>query len=219
MLSLSEENYLKSIFHLQRSYPNGVSTNAISEEMETKASSVSDMIKKLSKKELVIYKKYQGVKLSATGRSKAVQIIRRHRLWEYFLVEKLNFNWDEVHEIAEQLEHIKSEKLINQLDEFLDFPVRDPHGDPIPDAEGNFKANNHQLISELKTGSSGICVGVRDSSAEFLQYLDKNNIALGNEITILEKEEFDKSVLISIHHKELRISNQIANNLFIKLEE
>jgi len=216
MFSLSEENYLKAIFHLERSFPTGVSTNALAEEMHTKASSVTDMIKRLSEKKLVAYKKYQGVKLSKLGRQTAVDVIRKHRLWEVFLVEKLDFTWDEVHEVAEQLEHIKSEKLIKELDKFLDFPKRDPHGDPIPDAEGNFVVANKILLSELDKGESGICVGVKDSSAEFLQYLDKNGIALGKEISILEKESFDQSMLIKLNGKELKISNVISSNLYIK---
>ncbi len=216
MYSLSEENYLKAIFHLEQKYREGVSTNALAEEMETKASSVTDMIKKLSDKNLVNYKKYQGVKLSEAGRKTAIDVIRKHRLWEYFLVEKLNFSWDEVHEVAEQLEHIKSEKLINELERFLKYPKRDPHGDPIPDAQGNFGVSNKILLSELDKGESGICVGVKDSSTEFLRYLDKNRISLGKEIRIAEKESFDQSMLIKIDDKELRISKLISNNLFIK---
>ena len=216
MFSLSEENYLKAIFHLQNSYKNGVSTNALAEEMQTKASSVTDMVKRLSEKELVNYKKYQGVKLSEQGRAAAIEVIRKHRLWEVFLVEKLNFNWDEVHEVAEQLEHIKSEKLTAELDRFLGHPQRDPHGDPIPDAKGNFAVANRILLSELKIQETGICVGVKDSSAEFLQYLDKNNISLGGNVKVLEKEEFDQSMLIEMDGKELMISKQISTNLYIK---
>ncbi|RKS55528.1 DtxR family iron (metal) dependent repressor [Gillisia mitskevichiae] len=216
MFSLSEENYLKAIFHLERSFPTGVSTNALAEEMSTKASSVTDMIKRLSEKKLVAYKKYQGVKLSKIGREAAVDIIRKHRLWEVFLVDKLGFAWDEVHEVAEQLEHIKSDKLIKELDRFLDFPKRDPHGDPIPDSKGNFAISNKVLLAELKKGESGICIGVKDSTPEFLQYLDKNNIALGKEISILEIESFDQSMLINLNGKELKISNVISSNLYIK---
>ncbi|MDT0689697.1 metal-dependent transcriptional regulator [Salegentibacter sp. F188] len=216
MFSLSEENYLKAIFHLERSYKTGVSTNALAEEMETKASSVTDMIKKLSGKKLVNYRKYQGVKLSELGRETAIEVIRKHRLWEYFLVEKLDFQWDEVHEIAEQLEHIKSEKLISQLDRFLGFPKRDPHGDPIPDAQGNFAVSNKILLAELEKSKTGMCVGVKDSSVDFLRFLDKNNIALGKEIRVLEKETFDGSMLISIENNELRISQVVSNNLYIK---
>tara|TARA_R100000935_G_C2776870_1_gene140038 strand:- start:111 stop:767 length:657 start_codon:yes stop_codon:yes gene_type:complete len=217
MFSLSEENYLKAIFHLEQTYKEGVSTNALAEEMETKASSVTDMVKKLSEKKLVIYKKYQGVKLSKLGRDAAIEIIRKHRLWEVFLVEKLNFNWDEVHDVAEQLEHIHSEKLINELDKFLGFPKRDPHGDPIPDSAGNFIASNKTLLADLVIGDSGICVGVKDSSAAFLQFLDKNHISLGKEIKVLEKEDFDKSMLIDLQGNELRISSLISENLYIKI--
>lgn len=216
MFSLSEENYLKAIFHLEQTYKEGVSTNALAEEMETKASSVTDMVKKLSEKKLVIYKKYQGVKLSKLGRDAAIEIIRKHRLWEVFLVEKLNFNWDEVHDVAEQLEHIRSEKLINELDKFLGFPKRDPHGDPIPDSAGNFIASTKTLLADLVIGDSGICVGVKDSSAAFLQFLDKNHISLGKEIKVLEKEDFDKSMLIDLQGNELRISSLISENLYIK---
>ena len=216
MLSLTEENYLKAIFHLERSYPAGVSTNALAEEMETKASSVTDMVKKLSEKDLVEYKKYQGVKLRKRGRSTAVGVIRKHRLWEAFLVEKLNFSWDEVHEVAEQLEHIKSDKLIEELDRFLEFPTRDPHGDPIPDADGNFKESDRLLLSAFSVGDKGICTGVKDSSAEFLQYLDKNGIALGQQLEVLEKEEFDQSMVISFRGRELPISHRISTNLYIK---
>jgi len=216
MFSLSEENYLKAIFHLETSYKGGVSTNALAEEMQTKASSVTDMIKRLSDKDLVNYKKYQGVKLSTAGKQAAIEVIRKHRLWEVFLVEKLGFNWDEVHEVAEQLEHIKSEKLTNELDKFLEYPKKDPHGDPIPDSKGNFNVGDRILLSALKKGETGICVGVKDSSSDFLQYLDKNQISLGKKIKVIEKEDFDQSMVIVIDEIELRISNQISTNLFIK---
>ena len=138
MLTLSEENYLKAIYHLELNSVKEISTNAIAEKMETKASSVTDMIKKLSEKKLIIYKKYQGVKITDFGKKTAANIVRNHRLWEFFLVDKLNFSWDEVHEVAEQLEHIKSPKLIDELDAFLGFPKQDPHGDPIPDKNGKY---------------------------------------------------------------------------------
>lgn len=216
MYSLSEENYLKTIFHLERKYPAGVSTNALAEQMDTKASSVTDMVKKLSDKDLVIYKKYQGVKLSPSGKEIAIEVVRKHRLWEVFLVEKLNFTWDEVHEIAEQLEHIKSEKLTRELDKFLGFPQRDPHGDPIPDVNGNFLVSNKILLSELEKGETAICVGVKDSSSAFLQFLDKNKIALGKKIQVLEKEAFDNSMLVKLDERELQISQVISGNLYIK---
>lgn len=216
MFSLSEENYLKTIFHLEQKSPDGVSTNALAEKMETKASSVTDMLKKLSGKGLVNYKKYQGVKLSSTGKKSAVAVIRKHRLWEVFLVEKLNFTWDEVHEVAEQLEHIQSDKLIKELDRFLNFPRRDPHGDPIPDENGKFSILDKELLANLSAGDKGICIGVRDSSPEFLQYLNKHKIALGKEIKVLEKEEFDGSLQISLQGKQMQISREISGNLYIK---
>lgn len=216
-MTFSEENYLKSIFHLSKDYPKGVSTNAIAKDMETKASSVTDMLKKLSDKKMVNYKKYQGVLLTKQGEKTAINLIRKHRLWEVFLVEKLNFNWDEVHVIAEELEHIKSEKLTNELDRFLDYPKKDPHGDPIPDKDGNIIKDVKALLSTLNVGEKGVCVGVNDTSSEFLKYLDKQNIAIGKEIEVLEKEIFDGSIRIKIDHSEFYISHQIAKNLFVKI--
>ncbi|PWG05571.1 metal-dependent transcriptional regulator [Polaribacter aquimarinus] len=216
MFTLSEENYLKAIYHLELGADKGISTNAIAEQLETKASSVTDMIKKLSDKKVVVYKKYKGVKLTDLGKKIAANIVRKHRLWEVFLVEKLNFSWDEVHDVAEQLEHIKSPKLINQLDALLGFPTHDPHGDPIPDENGNLKIIDKSLLSALQKNESGICVGVDDSSSGFLQFLDKKDIVLGKIITVLEKEDFDNSLAIQIDGKKLSISNKIANNLYIK---
>ncbi|MEZ0007326.1 DtxR family Mn-dependent transcriptional regulator [Flavobacterium sp. 28YEA47A] len=216
-MTFSEENYLKTIYHLTTASDSEVSTNAIAEKMETKASSVTDMLKKLAEKGLVNYKKYQGVSLTEEGKLAAKMIVRKHRLWEVFLVEKLGFSWDEVHDIAEQLEHIKSEKLINKLDDFLDNPTEDPHGDPIPDREGRIIKIEKQLLSELSENQFGICVGVKDTSSEFLKYLDKQEIALGSKIEFLSKESFDLSLRIKVNGKELTISNKIASNLFVKL--
>ena len=216
-MTFSEENYLKTIYHLTTFLNTEVSTNAIAEKMETKASSVTDMLKKLSDKELVNYKKYQGVSLTASGRLEAKMIVRKHRLWEVFLVEKLDFSWDEVHDVAEQLEHIKSEKLINKLDDFLGNPTEDPHGDPIPDAEGNIIKVEKQLLSEIGIAKRTICVGVKDTSPEFLQYLDKQKIALGSTIEILSKEDFDASLHLKVNNQELIVSSKIAGNLYVKL--
>ena len=215
-MTFSEENYLKTIYHLTTLLDSEISTNAIAEKMETKASSVTDMLKKLSEKNLVNYKKYQGVSLTDKGLHSAKMIVRKHRLWEVFLVDKLDFPWDEVHDIAEQLEHIKSEKLINKLDEFLNFPTEDPHGDPIPNAEGMIVKVEKQLLSELTEKQAGVCVGVKDTSSEFLQYLDKQEIALGSKIEVVSKESFDLSLKIKVGSKELMISNKIAANLFVK---
>lgn len=174
------------------------------------------MIKKLSDKKYVHYKKYRGVYLSEKGINAALSIIRKHRLWEVFLAEKLDFNWDEVHDVAEQLEHIKSEKLIDKLDAFLDFPKYDPHGDPIPGKDGELAQRSLQLLSSLQPNEEGICVGVKDSSVTFLKFLDKHNISLGDHIKILDAEEFDESLTIQIDNKSLHISKRIATNLFIK---
>lgn len=212
----SEENYLKAIYHLTVLWNEEVSTNAIAEKMETKASSVTDMLKKLAEKGLVHYKKYQGVSLTEKGAHLAKMIVRKHRLWEVFLVDKLDFSWDAVHEIAEQLEHIKSEQLINKLDAFLNFPTEDPHGDPIPNAEGKITKIEKQLLSELVDGETGICVGVKDTSSEFLQYLDKQGISLGSKMEIQGIERFDTSFTIIVNAKPLTISNKIASNLFVR---
>lgn len=213
----SEENYIKVIYHLSAVSPKGINTNAIAGMIESKASSVTDMIKKLADKELVFYQKYQGVTLTKKGLDAAKMIVRKHRLWEVFLVEKLDFNWDEVHELAEELEHIQSEKLINRLDEFLGFPKEDPHGDPIPDKNGQMIKIDKQLLSEIPMQTSVICLGVKDSSPTFLQYLDKHKIALGSMIEVVNKEQFDLSLTIRIIDKEFLISQKIANNLYVKI--
>ncbi len=216
MLSKSEENYLKAIFHLSIKTEKGISTNAIAQQLDTKASSVTDMVKRLAEKELVFYKKYQGVELTASGEKIAANVIRKHRLWEVLLVEKFNFNWDEVHEVAEQLEHIHSEKLINELDAFLGHPKYDPHGDPIPDKEGNINFVEKALLSTIAITEKALCVGVKDTSSDFLRYLDKQGIALGKEIKVLEKEAFDNSMQIEIEGNQFVISQQIANNIYVK---
>ena len=216
MFSQSEENYIKAIFHLDAISDKGISTNAIAKKIVAKASSVTDMIKKLSDKKVVIYKKYQGVTLTEFGRKTAANVIRKHRLWEVFLVENLNFSWDEVHEVAEQLEHIKSPKLIDELDAFLGHPKRDPHGDPIPDKDGNLQQIEKSLLATLNKGEKGVCIGVDDSSSEFLRFLDKQEIGLGLNIEVLDKEPFDDSFLVKINEKEMTISNKVANNIYIQ---
>jgi DtxR family Mn-dependent transcriptional regulator len=216
MFTLSEENYLKAIYHLQLEHENGVNTNAIAEQMDTKASSVTDMVKKLADKELVDYIKYQGVTLSKKGEKVALRIVRKHRLWEVFLVEKLGFKWDEVHEVAEQLEHIKSDKLIKELDKYLEYPTEDPHGDPIPDNEGAVKKLKKVCLAELDAGDKCMCVGVKDSSSDFLKYLDKNGIKLGKKIKVLDKEHFDGTMLVKIKKNEFALSSRITNNLYVK---
>jgi len=215
-MTYSEENYLKVIYHLSLNQNKGITTNSIANEMESKPSSVTDMVQKLADKGLVIYKKYQGVSLTDEGRFTALMIVRKHRLWEVFLLEKLDFSWDEVHDVAEQLEHIKSEKLIDKLEEFLDFPTEDPHGDPIPDRNGKIAKVDKKLLSEMAMGKKVICVGVKDSSSAFLQYLDKQQIALGSTIEVISKEDFDMSLTLKLSDKLVTVSNKIAANLFVK---
>ena len=215
MTTLSEENYLKAIYHLGKQGTDAVSTNAIAEKIESKASSVTDMVKKLADKNLANYIKYQGVSLTNNGRLAAALVVRKHRLWEVFLVEKLNFSWDEVHDVAEQLEHIKSLKLVNELDAFLGFPTHDPHGDPIPDKDGNYTQTKSICILEMKTGTDGVLSLVKDSSDVFLKYLNKNNLALGDVIKVLDFEAFDGSVTIQTKTKQIIISKEVAKNLYL----
>jgi len=217
-LSQTEENYLKAIFSLSLTASKAVSTNAIAEKLETKASSVTDMVKKLADKKLVDYKKYQGVSLTENGKGIAVRVIRKHRLWEVFLVKHLDFSWDEVHEIAEQLEHVKSIKLTKELDRFLEYPTHDPHGDPIPDENGNIAHHTDVMLSSLQAGSNCVVLGVKDSSKSFLKYLDGLGIKLGSSIKIINIEVFDNSMKIELGDRIMSISHQITKNLFVKKE-
>ncbi len=216
MNTLAEENYLKSIYHLSQN-TESVSTNQLAAFINTKASSVTDMLKKLADKNLINYTPYQGVTLTAAGEKVAVNIIRKHRLWEYFLVEKLNFKWDEVHELAEEMEHISSNELIDRLDKFMGYPKYDPHGDPIPDCNGLFKTHNLKPVSAIGINEGGIISGVREHSTAFLQYLEKQSLIIGKQIIVLEIVEFDHSVLLKTETKEIQISREVANNLLIAI--
>ena len=213
MESSTEPDYLKALYKLSNGKKT-VSTNAIAERLKTKASSVTDMMQKLSDKNLVNYVKYQGVTLSDTGKQIAINIIRKHRLWEFFLVDKLNFNWDEIHEIAEQLEHINSQKLIDKLDEHLGFPKYDPHGDPIPDKNGVIYHLDELPISQLNINDEAVLVNVKEHSSEFLKYLENISLLLGTKVKLLEKFAFDNSLKILINNNnEMMISQQVAEFL------
>lgn len=216
MFSLAEENYLKAIYHLEQETQGGVSTNAIADRMDTKPSSVTDMVQKLAEKKMLSYQKYKGATLTKSGQKIAAGVIRKHRLWEVFLVDKLKFHWDEVHVIAEQLEHIQSEELIRRLDNYLGSPDFDPHGDPIPDKDGNIKPTEKKLLSELNKKQRGVCVGVKESSSDFLQYLDKRNITIGTKIHVLGKEFFDGSMIIQVGRDQFFISKKTAENLYVQ---
>ena len=216
MPSTSEENYLKAIFKITNQ-KKAASTNDIAEILMAKASSVTDMVKKLSNKGLINYKKYYGVTLTEKGKSSAILIIRKHRLWETFLHDKLNFTWDEVHQMAEELEHVSSNELVNRLENFLGFPKHDPHGDPIPDKNGNLTPLNNLFISDLKLGNKAIVTGIKDSSSEFLKYLEKTKLVLGAKVEVVDKIGFDNSVSIKINDKKtLNISYHISSNIYIK---
>ncbi len=220
LVSYTEENYLKAIYALSRLYIDAeVSTNQISDHLKNKAASVTDMLKKLSDKKLIDYKPYKGVKLTDKGKKTAIKVIRKHRLWEAFLVEKLKFKWDEVHDIAEQLEHIQSDELIQKLDNFLGNPKCDPHGDPIPDATGKFSAQRSIALSLAKQKNSLIVTGVSDHSSDFLKYLSSSGIALGDNLKIEESNSYDKSLKIKVNNKHsLFLSHKAALNILVEIK-
>lgn len=218
MLSFTEENYIKAIYKLSEAGDGSVSTNAIAEAMQTKAASVTDMLRRLNEKDIINYVKYRGVTLTDLGRKTALQLVRKHRLWEVFLVDKLKFNWDEVHEVAEELEHITSELMIRRLDEFLGYPKYDPHGDPIPTEDGHMVIKQQVLLAELNPGEAGLVMGVKDSQPLFLQYLDKVGIYLGAKIKVTDKVPYDNSLEINIDNKkQLSISSEVSKNIFISV--
>ncbi len=217
MISHTEENYLKAIFKLLEKGEKSASTNAISKEMNTSAASVTDMLKRLSEKKMIHYEKYKGVKLTDTGTQVATILIRKHRLWEVFLVNKLNFSWEEVHDIAEEMEHIQSTELINRLDSFLNYPKFDPHGDPIPDANGNIAYRHQIALTSIESEEHVIVVGVKEHSTPFLKYLDQIGLALGSEIQVIEHFDYDDSTKILIDKKsEYTISHKVCQNILVQ---
>jgi DtxR family Mn-dependent transcriptional regulator len=216
MHSYTEENYLKAIYHLLVR-TQSATTNDIAAALGTKAASVTDMLKRLGDKKLIHYTRYQGVTLTSDGESIALGIVRKHRLWECFLVEKLNFKWDEVHDMAEELEHISSAELINRLDVFMGCPAYDPHGDPIPNNKGQIKSLQLQSALNLAKYQSGTIAGVADHSTSFLQYLEKTHLIIGETITVTDVSDYDVSVALKTTNKEINISREVAKNILIAI--
>ena len=218
-VSSSKENYIKAIFHLQEE-DGVVTTNDLARELDTRAASITDMLKKLKTQKLLLYEKYQGFRLSPEGRKMALQIIRKHRLWESFLVDKLNFGWEEVHEMAEELEHISSKKLVDRLDEFLGFPKADPHGDPIPDANGKISAKKQMSLVDLKLNVGATVSNISDQSSEMLELLKHKGIFLGTKLEIKKKFSFDNSMELKVRSlPAITISETVAKNVYVTHEE
>lgn len=216
-LSIAEENYIKSIYKLEEEGQEAVTTNALANELETKPASVTDMAKKLKEKKLISYEKYQGINLTAEGKKAALNIIRRHRLWECFLVDKLSFSWEEVHELAEELEHVRSEKLITRLSEFLGNPQIDPHGDPIPDAQGKMSKPRIQTPLHKAKSKRLEVVSVSDKSAALLEFLNAKGIRLGTQLDVIERYEFDNSIELKIRNQPaFTLSEQVSKNIMVK---
>lgn len=213
--STSEENYIKAIFHLQKD--GTVTTNELAAELQTKPASVTDMMKKLSTKKLVHYKAYHGFTLTSEGRKVALIIIRRHRLWEFFLAEKLKFSWEEVHAVAEDLEHVSSKKLIDKLDEYLGFPRTDPHGDPIPDSNGKIETNKQVCLLEMPLNKPATVSHVSDQSSGMLELLSHKKIVIGTKLEVKKKFSYDNSLEIKIQQQTpINISEQLAKNIFVR---
>ncbi len=216
-LSFTEENYLKSLIHLTvfTEDKNEVGTNELASNLSLKPATVNDMLKKLKEKDFVNYKKYGKISLTEKGRFSGMNVIRKHRLWETFLVEKLSFSWDEVHEVAEQLEHIHSSKLVDSLDALLEYPKYDPHGDPIPNKKGQVELIFRKTLDEMSIMSTKKVFAVKDNSSEFLQYVNKLNLKIGDEILLISKESYDDLLTIEIHGKQHVVSQKFAQNIFV----
>lgn len=216
-LTKSEEDYLKALFQLLiEDDIEKVGNNLLAEYLKVSPASTNNMIKKLKSKNYVVSEKYGKLDLTNEGKSIAVRLIRKHRLWETFLYNYLNFSWDEVHDVAEQLEHIKSQKLIDQLDRFMDFPEKDPHGELIPNKKGEYSVVPKVTLSSLFEGDLCQLVAVNDGSVNFLRYVSKIGLALSSEIKIVEIREFDKSIRIQFNDTEETVTKKFADNVFVK---
>lgn len=215
-LSYAEENYLKALIKLSIPADKPVTTNAIAASLNTSAASVTDMLKKLSDKKLITYQRYQGASLTDEGHRLATSLIRKHRLWEVFLVQSLQMTWDEVHDIAEELEHIQSEPLIDRLDAFLGYPKFDPHGDPIPNSQGKYTLRSQMPLTDLPVGQSGMVIGVREDSSSFLKHLTEKGISLGKTATVITHDNYDHHLLLEIDNRDVNLSGQVAQHILVK---
>lgn len=215
-LSYAEENYLKAILKLSGSPDGTVSTNAIAAQLDTSAASVTDMLKKLSDKELITYQRYKGASLSEEGQRIATALVRKHRLWEVFLVQSLGMTWDEVHEIAEELEHIQSDRLIERLDNFLGHPKFDPHGDPIPNAQGRYTLRAQIPLSSLATGQSGMIIGVKEDDSPFLKHLSDKGLVIGKIVRVLHIDDYDHALVLRMEEEQVLLSGQVADHILVK---
>jgi len=218
MLSDTEENYLKALLRItgEQGGAGEAGTNQLAGKLNVRPATATDMLKKLREKQLVNYEKYGKITLTDTGRDLAVAIVRKHRLWETFLFDKLGFSWDEVHDIAEQLEHIKSEKLVERLDKFLGFPQFDPHGDAIPTANGDYTHEARLTLAEASEGNSYTIVAVKDNSPSFLQYVSQIGIGIHSHVTVVQHYEFDHSMALDIGGKTINISDKVAQNIYCR---
>ncbi|MBA2762997.1 MAG: metal-dependent transcriptional regulator [Segetibacter sp.] len=221
MLSFTEENYLKALLHLtiETGDKEEAGTNEIAAHLNVKPATANDMLKKLKEKKLIDYEKYGKSSLTTSGRKLAIEVVRKHRLWETFLYEKLEFTWDEVHEVAEQLEHIQSSKLVDKLDKFLNYPVFDPHGDAIPTAKGEMKVPLKKTLNEQEIGRSCMMIGVKENSSSFLQYVDKVGLSINKKIKVLSKQPYDELIEIEVNGKRFSVSPKFAENILIVSED
>ncbi|MEP7164167.1 MAG: metal-dependent transcriptional regulator [Ferruginibacter sp.] len=220
MLSYTEENYLKGLLQLtqERGNKTDAGTNELAAHLKVKPATANDMLKKLKEKKLIEYEKYGKSSLTKEGRKKAIEVVRKHRLWETFLFEKLAFSWDEVHEVAEQLEHIQSPKLVDKLDEFLNFPAFDPHGDAIPNKKGEMKQLSKRTLDEEEAGQLCTMIGVKDNSAAFLKYVDQVGLGIKKKIKIIAKQPYDELIEIEVEGRRSSVSPKFASNIVIVSE-
>ena len=217
MMTITEENYIKALFQIsnENEHSRLVGTNELATYLHLKPATVNSMLKKLKEKKYVQYEKYGKISLSKTGKDRAIDLVRRHRLWETFLYEKLEFTWDEVHEIAEELEHIHSEKLIAKLDKFLDYPQFDPHGDPIPNKLGEISTSYKKTLFEVPVGKQYKMVAVKDNSSNFLKYVVSLGLGINHTILVISKQDFDMSTLIEVNGNQLSVSQKFCENIYV----